>query len=463
MGQGVSSTPTNGMLYLAAYLRKYGFDPPFADGWLIGWDGVEQRIIDYKPDIIGLTSITGGRHKAVKVAEIAKRIDPKILVVLGGVHPTIMWKQMLEHYPVIDIIVRGEGEITLLEIAQGKALSEIDGICYRHNDRVIRNKDRELIADLDDIPFPAWDLHDLRAFSAPNNARPGEIIKGIDASREPVAPMIFSRGCPGRCNFCSTWWIWKCYRRRTAKNLVDEVELLHNKYNIKSFKFVDDCFTDDKEAIMEFCDEVERRKLNIIFTTLTRGDRVDEEMLERLQRAGNYLISFGVESGSQKILDIMRKEIDLKKVEENIMICKKVGLRVNELLIVGNIGETIDTVNDTVEFVKRTQPDVTSVSNGMMIFPGTQLYQHSKRVGLIDEDFWVKTEHVYAMYTHGYPKWMLDVFTHAVINHRRLPRSKFMVAMRNHRYFTRSIKDRIRRSLGTEKHKKRIKGYYPNL
>jgi len=461
VAQGVGSTPTIGMLWLVSYLRQHGIDPIFADGWVMGWEGVEEQIIKHCPDIVGITGITGARHRSFKVVEMVKRINPGILVVFGGIHATIMWKQVLERYPSIDIIVRGEGEVTLLEIAQDRPLEEIDGICYRKDGRVVRNKDRELISNLDEIPFPAWDVHDLRVFGAPNNAKEGEVINGIDASKEPVAPIIFSRGCPGRCNFCSTWWIWKHWRCRSAKNITDEIEYLHNEFNIKHFKFLDDCFTVDRNAIIQFCDEIERRKLRIAFTVQTRGDCIDQEVLERLHGIGNYLMEIGVESGSQKILDIMGKNTDLKKLEENIMLAKKIGYKVNQLLIVGNIGETIDTVNETIKFVKRTDPDVTSVGNGIMIFPGTSVYQHAKRAGLIDDDFWF-TDHPYMMYTHEHSKAMLDAFTHAVYNRRLLPRSKFRLILQNHRYFSRALKDRACNAIGIKKkEKKRIKGYYP--
>jgi len=389
MAQGLSSMPTIGMLWLASYLRQHGYDPQFADGWILGWNGIEEKITNYQPDIVGITSITGVRHNAFKVADMVKRIKPETLVALGGIHATVMWRQVLENYPAVDLIVRGEGEVTLLDIVQGKPFNEIDGICYRKDGHVIRNKDRNLIPHLDEIPLPAWDLHDLNVFEAPNDADEGTVINGIDVSKETVAPIIFSRGCSGRCNFCATWWVWKHWRCRSAENMVDEVEHLYYKYNIRHFKFLDDCFTIDRNAMMKFCDELEKRKLRIAFAGQTRGDTIDQEMLERLHSVGCYILLIGVESGSQKILDTMGKNTDIQKLEENIVLAKKIGFKINELIIVGNIGETIDTVNETVEFVKRTNPDEASVGNGLMIFPGTTLYTHAKKVGMITDDFWL--------------------------------------------------------------------------
>lgn len=464
MGQGVGSMPTLGMLWLASYLRKYGFDPSYADGWILGWKGVEDKIVKCHPDIVGITGITGARYKAFKVADMVKNINSNTLVVFGGVHATVMWKQVLENYPSIDIVVRGEGEITLLEIAQSKPLNEIDGICYRDRGRAVRNKDRQLIPNLDDIPLPAWDLHDLRSFGAPNDAVEGDIINGIDASKELVAPVIFSRGCPGKCNFCSTWWIWKNWRYRSPQNMVDEIEYLYNKFSMRHFKFLDDCFTIDRDIMLKFCDELQRRKLRIAFSAQTRGDCIDQEVLERLYSVGNYHLLVGVESGSQKILDIMGKSLDLKKLEENILTAKKIGYKIKELLIAGNIGETPETINETVEFVKRTNPDSIGLGDGLMIFPGTRVYQHAKRVCMLDDSFWL-TDKPYMMYTYEHSKAMLDAFTHAIRNRQRLPKSKFMIIIKNHRYFSRAVRDTLRRKLGQERleGKKGIKGYYPML
>jgi radical SAM superfamily enzyme YgiQ (UPF0313 family) len=462
MTQGLGSAPAFGLLWMIAYLRRHGFDPHFADGWVIGWKGIEESIIKCQPDILGVTAISGLRHKAFRIAEMAKRINPETIVVMGGIHATIMWKQVLENYPAIDIAVRGEGENTLLEIAQGKPLAEIDGIAYRHNGQIICNKNRELIPNLDDIPHLAWDLHDWSALSGVNDANRGQIIKGIDVSNEMVAPIIASRGCPGRCNFCPTWLVWKNWRCRSPENVIDEIEYLYHQYNIKHFKFLDDSFSIDRNLTVKLCDELERRKLRIAFAAQTRGDLIDQELLERLYSVGQYILILGVESGSQKILDIMGKDIDIKKLKENILIAKKIGYKINELLIVGNIGETIDTVNETVDFVKETAPDVTSVGHGLMLFPGTLVYQHAKKVGAINDDFWL-TDIPYMMYTYDYPEAMLHSFAHAVYNRKRLPRSKFMIMLENHRFFARSIGNRMGQKLGIKKKKKYkgIKGYYP--
>ena len=465
MTQGVNLTifpgPSIGLLWLVSYLRQYGFVPHFVDGWEIGWSGIEDKIINFQPDIVGVTAISALRHKAFKVAEIAKRINPNIVVVMGGIHATIMWKQVLENYPSIDIVVRGEGEVSLLEIAQGKPLNEIDGISYRNNGQIICNKDRELIHNLDDIPLPAWDLNNFSVLASVNDAKEGEIINGIDVSKELVAPIISSRGCIGKCNFCSTWVTWKYSRCRSPENIVDELEYLYNKYNIKHFKFLDDAFSMDRNITMKFCDELEKRKMRIAFAAQTRGDLIDQELLERLYSVGHYILLIGVESGSQKILDIMRKNIDLNKLKENILMAKRIGFKINELLIVGNIGETIDTINETVEFVKQTEPDTTSVGHGLMLFPGTSVYQHAKKVGLINDDFWL-SEIPYMMYTYEHSEAMLHSFAHALYNRKRLPNSKPMVILENQRFFVRSITNKLSKAIGIKKKRKKgIKGYYP--
>ena len=253
---------------------------------------------------------------------------------------------------------------------------------------------------LDTISFPAWHLVDLKRYPA----RGDIIFRGIDLRTEPRISVIFSRGCKGHCDFCSTWWIWKGWRHRSATNMVDEIELLYRDFNIKHFCFADDAMTVDRQATIDLCDEIMARNLHIAFHVTTRTDCVDELVLEKLKSAGCYQIAFGVETGSPLLLEKMRKENDIETAVRAIHLSKKVGIPATALMIVGNVGEQVETINQTISFLQRARPNDLGCVGGLWILPGTKLYQDCKRIGYIDDDFWLGDE-PYKIYTL---EWSLD-------------------------------------------------------
>ena len=391
------TNPPLGLLYIAGTLLKHGFEVRVLDACLEGKESIAKTLSEFDPDMAGITSLTPGRMKALEAARIVKAYNNNIKVVLGGAHPTIQYNQLMENYPFIDYIVLGEGEITCLELAQEKPLAEIDGLVYRRDNAVVKTKTRKYVENLDDIPFPAWHLIDLHRYSA----RGEGVFNGVDISKETRVSVVFSRGCSGHCDFCSSWWIWRGWRHRSAKNMADELELLYTRYGTRHFCFADDAMTIDRAASMELCGEIISRRLPIAFYATTRTDCIDEELVHKLKEAGCYEISFGIETGSQALLEKMSKDNDIQNSERAIRICKEAGLTVAALLIVGNLGETAQTVQETVEFLKRTRPDKASCVGGLWILPGTKLYSHCKEIGFIDDSFWLTPE-PYKIYTHEF-------------------------------------------------------------
>jgi len=392
------TNPPLGLLYIAGTLLNHGYEVRVVDGCLDGRAGVEKALREFKPGIVGLTCLTPGRKKVLELAKMAKDLDPFVTVVLGGAHPTIMYKQLMENYFYIDLIVLGEGEQTFLEIAQGKPWPEIKGLVYRSEEGVKKTLPRPGIANLDELPFPAWHLVDLARYQARGNM----VFRGIDLTREPRISVIFSRGCKGHCDFCSTWWIWKGWRHRSPKNMADELELLNRRYGIKHFCFADDALTVDRQATIDLCDEILARNLRIAFHATTRTDCVDEVVLQKLHDAGCYQISFGVETGSQALLERMGKRNDIASAEQAIRLAKAAGIRVTALVIIGNVGETPETVAETVRFLQHTDPTDLGCVGGLWILPGTKLYRMSKEKGFIDDDFWLGDE-PYKIYTLEWP------------------------------------------------------------
>lgn len=382
------TSPPPGLLYLASNLIKHSIDVHFVDGCLNGLDAIIKVIEEYSPDMVGISCLTLYRKKSLEVANLVKKMNPDIKVTFGGAHASIMYEQLLTSYSCIDYIVIGEGEETFLEIAQGKDIGSIDGVAYLKNGAVIKNKPRNLVENLDDFPFPAWHLIDITKYPAWGRG----IKNGINLAKTPRVPVVFSRGCKGHCDFCSSWWIWRKWRHRSPGNMADELELLYNKYGMRHFCFVDDAMSVDRQATIGLCEEIIARKLKIAFHITTRTDCVDELMLEKLKAAGCYQIAFGIETGSPELLKKIVKENTIEASEKAVKLAKAAGITVSALIMVGNIGETNETVNDTLNFLKRTQPDELACGMGLYIMPGTKLYQECKRKGIIDDDFWLGDE-----------------------------------------------------------------------
>ena len=295
-----------GILYLASYLRKNvpHIKVNVVDGALLGSVAIYRKIKKFHPDLTGLSVMTPGRIEAVDIAKKIKKILPHCRIVFGGIHPTIMWQQMMQHYPIIDYIIKGEGEITLSELVQNSSLPQIKGLIWRKSFQIINNPSQPLIQHLDQIPFPAWDLINIQKYPP----RGQGVINGIDLEKEVRVPIIFSRGCMGACTFCSTWKIWQGYRCRSGHNVAQEIALLVRKYHAKHFVFQDDTLTGNRQEMINFCHEIIKRKLKIAIIGCTRVDHVDLSLLKLMKRAGFYELSYGIESGSPNMLKKINKK-----------------------------------------------------------------------------------------------------------------------------------------------------------
>ena len=397
-GQSGYSNPPLGLLYLAGTLRKGGFEVRVVDGCVEGTEALARALAEVRPEIAGITCLTPARNKALASARQVKDFDSKILTVMGGVHPTIMHDQLMRHYPFLDFIVIGEGETALLEIAMEKAPAAIAGIVYRRGEAVFKTAVRVHEKNLDHIPFPAWDLVDLKKYPSLGSG----IVNGVDLAREPRVSVVFSRGCSGHCDFCSTWRIWGGWRRRSGADMADELELLHRDFGIKHFSFADDSMTADREGVLALCDEIISRRMRIVFSATTRTDRVDAELLSRMKAAGCYNIAFGIETSSPELLAKMGKENTVAASERAIALCRKAGIKVTALVIAGCVGETWKTIDETAAFLRRTRPDEVGCVGGLWILPGTKLYRDCAARGIINDDFWLGEE-AYMVYTAEHP------------------------------------------------------------
>jgi len=362
-----------GLAYLAAVLEEKGNEVLVLDCLASNIDHakLKEKLASFNPTVIGISSMTPMVPSTMLAAKEAKEACPNATVVLGGPHATFMDTEILTQESAVDVIVRGEGEQTLLELTQKivsqESFSAVEGITFKKEGQILQNPSRPYIQNLDELPFPAYKhfpLDKYRLF--------GKLF----------FPVITSRGCPFQCSFCtSSRILGKQYRARSAKNIGDELELLKNEFNADSFTFYDDTLTLDSKRIFEICGEIKSRKIYIPWDCQTRVDQVSEEILAEMKQTNCQQIFFGVESGCQDVLDWVKKRTTAEQNEKAIKMAKKAGLFVAISIIIGYPGETAEMRKQTLEFIRRAEPDDVYLCFATP-YPGTELRQLVEKMGL---------------------------------------------------------------------------------
>jgi anaerobic magnesium-protoporphyrin IX monomethyl ester cyclase len=355
-----------GLAYLGAVAQKAGHQVTVIDcqAERLNYETFQSRVAQTPSDVIGVTATTLLYKSAMKLVTIAKQAQPQAVTMLGGSHGTFWDENALNEYPSLDIVVRREGEVTfieLLEKLESKSnLSGVLGITYRTADKTLRNPDRPFIEDLDSLPFPAHDLMPIEKLK-----RDGKIL----------IPLISSRGCVYWCDFCSTVRMFgRGYRMRSPKNVVDEMQLVHDKYGVEQVTFYDDAFSVDRNRVIKICEELKARNLNMIWDCGTRVDMVDRELMKTMHDAGCFAVWLGVESGSEAILGAMNKRIKLDQTRKAYKTAHEVGLMTIANVVLGFPGETEQTARETIRFLKELNPD----DVGFYVatpYPGTPMYE----------------------------------------------------------------------------------------
>jgi anaerobic magnesium-protoporphyrin IX monomethyl ester cyclase len=403
-----------GLCYLAGILEKNGHDVVVRDYTFWTKRQIKKDVNKFSPALIGIPCFTLLRMKSFALARMLKKAMPKSPIVIGGPHATFFPEHVFELTPA-DFVVSGEGDYTILELAQqlesGKNFGGIKGLIYKDGaGKIVKNMPREQIRNLDELPTPIYD--------------------DFDMSRQKDIPVISSRGCPFGCTFCSTNRFWgRNYRYRSAKNVVDEIEALVKKYSKKKILFWDDNFTLNKKRTIEICDEIIKRDLKIEFTADARVDGIDEELLKKLKEAGCRQLNFGIESGSPTILKNISKGYDIELAKERLKLTQKyVG--VLPLLMFGNKGESNETVDETIKFIKEAVPNhAPSPYSPVYIFPNCPLYEEVKSKGLIDDSYWKKPG--IPVYTAEHSEWQLfllrERFARAFMSRISVRYFKFLV------------------------------------
>lgn len=392
--------PPIGLAYLAAYARKQAKEDNHSLDFKI-MDSLAEKIefkdlpgiIDgYRPDVIGINFYTENRFEALKTAEIIKKSNRDILIVGGGPHATLAADDTLRNFGAFDLLVRGEGEQKFYNILrtclENVDISTLGGVSYRAADGVIHNPDLPHIKDLDTIPYPAYDLLKMDRY-----------FGSMDWSEttEKMAMLVTSRGCPYKCNFCSSAKAWgNRYRMRTPENIVGEIKLIKDLYQISAIIFFDDTLTINKSRTLALCEEIGKDKLGIRWQTHSRVDVMDEEMMAKMKEAGCVGIMFGVESGSQRIIDeVIKKKITVAQAKEVSHLSNRLNMINNFSYIISHPQETEEDVEKTMDMVKlHHQDNQTTVLNIMRLYPGTYLEEYAVNQKLLPEDFsWSKNIH----------------------------------------------------------------------
>ena len=372
--------------YLASYAKKempnLEFEVLDCEAEGLNYKLIEKRVQTAEPDVVGLTCPTPAMKHVYKISEIVKQVCPDAKVVAGGVQPTVLPERTMEEGEKIDFIITGEGEITFAELLQAlrkdqKEFSNIAGLGWRKENRIIVNQRRELIKSLDTLPFPARNIFNLELYySAPTKK----------VSEESATPIITSRGCPFNCIHCPSKIIWRGnIRYRSCDNVIAEIEECINKYNLREFNFFDDTFTVNRERMMEICQRIIERKLRIYWICMARVNTIDDTLVKAMKEAGCKKISFGLESGSQQILDLMRKKTTVEQGKKAIETVKKQGLETHAAFMLGNVGETAQTIKDTINFAKSLDLDNATFFITCP-FPETDLYHIAQKLGNINEN-----------------------------------------------------------------------------
>lgn len=372
------------LAYVCAILQKEKIDVKFIDGIIdeLSIPAFADKVKEINPEMIVLECSTPSINYDLTTAKSVKEKLPDCITVLVGSHCSVFHKEILQENEFIDIICRGEFDYTVRDIASSlsnnKDLTEVDGISYRDKEGKIHiNKNRELIQNLDELPFPARDMIKISNYkSAHYCGRNGTF-------------MITSRGCPYRCIFCvwpNTLYGHK-YRVRSPENVVAELEELVTKYQVEDIYFDDDCLTLDRDRMIKICNLILEKKIKIKWFCQVRVNHLDEELMKKMKQAGCHTLFIGVESGDKEMIKRMKKAIDLNQTKEVFRLARKIGLKTQAFFMLGLPGETQETIRKTISFAKELKPFSAQFAVAIP-HPGSELYNICMEKGWLKFNSW---------------------------------------------------------------------------
>jgi len=380
--------PDIGLGYIAASIRKKGFDVDILDCALLGFgfDDFERRIRQLRPDVVGFKVFSKDVPAVQGQLESIRDVVREAKIVVGGAHPSGVIEEIFKDFPGADFAFVGEGEegfpALLDHLQRGEGYEEISGLVYKGKDGDVHHNPQEFIEDLDGLGFPAWDLIDPRKYPP---APEGSFAKSF-----PIAPIIATRGCPYRCTFCAVKnTTGRKIRYHSVDYVIDELELLYKEYGIKEFHFEDDNFTAKKNYVIDICKGIISRGMKIHWSCPNgiRLDTLDDEILAAMKRSGCYSVAVGIESASERIRERMMKKLDTPTIEEKVRLLRKHGIKVHGFFILGYPEETREDIEMSLKF-SRKLPLNTVYFNIFNPFPGTRIYDELKAAGRLEGFDW---------------------------------------------------------------------------
>ena len=375
--------PPLGMLYIAGVLMKEGIDVSLLDQAAKGFSH-EQALSWVKkedPDILGFSVLQTAATEAPKIAELVKEWNPNITIVMGNYHSTFNDNRILRKYPCVDVIVRGEGEYTSLDLAKclekGGDMRKVDGITFRHNGEIVSTPNRPLIKNIDELPFPNRRLMNIEYTST---------IFGVKVATRKFTTFLSSRGCSFHCAFCGCRkFVGGVWRPRSVENIMSELQMLRSE-GYEEILLVDDNFTLNKKRVKRLCQKIRKEGLDIRWFCDSRVDSSEYDMLRHMVKAGCSNLYFGIESANQRILDYYNKGITPEESVNAVRKARKAGVDVIVgSFIVGAPDETQSEVRNTLKFAQKLDIDIPSL-NILGAISGTKVWDDLVGKGLINED-----------------------------------------------------------------------------
>lgn len=373
--------PPLGILYLATVLKEKGINAVAIDAEILGLNipNMVNSILKYKPDLVGISVMTPILSTALKIIKKIKETDNTIKTLIGGAHVNSTFEETFKFTNDLDFIIYGEGEYTLPKLVNNldneKKYAKIKGLIFKDkNGTIKKNPPREFITDLDILPFPDHDLLDVDVHEY--------FTPYVD--KKPVSAIMTSRGCPYLCTFCDAHTVFgRKVRSRSAKNIVDEIEFLWNKYHYTHIVFKDSTFTLDRQKTVDICKEILDRNIDIQWRCNTRVDRLDPELLRLMKKSGCKSINPGVETGSAKMLKIIKKGLTKEQIMNGFKMIHEAGIESMATFMIGNQGDTKETIMESIDFAIKLDPTF-AVFFIATAYPGTELYRWGVEHGKLD-------------------------------------------------------------------------------
>ncbi|MCL2065213.1 MAG: B12-binding domain-containing radical SAM protein [Candidatus Cloacimonetes bacterium] len=378
-----------GLLSIFHYLKQKNYDCKIVNLFHCdNWQKVSDELDKYDYTIIGISCFSRQRFSVLKLAELCKRKNPNAKIVLGGPHVSFLDKIILQENQHIDFIVRGEGELKfellLQAIINDKGLSQISGLTFRMGKEFVCNPDFINDVDLHSLPIPLYKKEELDIFS---NSESLSFHFSEFETNMLIAPLVFSRGCNYTCLFCCNGHFWKTQRSFSKQQIIQQIEYYYNELGVRFFDVYDDNLLFDSNIVEGVLNYIVDKNYDIQWWCSTRLDTIQESTIPLLQKAGCFMISIGIESGSEKVLKIIDKANDLKYLDFVSKKMSQYNIKTRVTISIGYSGETLEDIKETINLINDIKPSQVAVFL-LKVYPGTKLYSIWKLQGINDDLYW---------------------------------------------------------------------------